>query len=151
MTTKDLASELPDVSQPSLYRHIGLLIDAKLIRVVEEQPVRGSMLRHLEVNTATDMRLDLKTLPVEVRIEYFARYLLLMLQVYSTTLREGRVPIETTPMPFLGVPINLEDAQLRELFGKVLEYIQANQDQMPGDDRMRYLVSFMAIPDPVLP
>jgi len=147
MTTKELAKELPEVSQPSLYRHIGLLIDAKMIKVVKEERIRGSVLRYLEVNTATDMKLDLKTVPIEHRIEYFARYLLLMLQTYTKTLRSGKVDPATTPMPFLGVPLNLTDEELREVFQLVAGFVQERMDVMETDDRRRFFMSFMAIPE----
>lgn len=147
MTTKDLAKELPDVSQPSLYRHIGLLIDAKMIRVVKEERIRGSVLRYLEVNSATDMKLDLKQVPIEHRIEYFARYLLLMLQTYTKTLRSGKVDPATTPMPFMGVPLNLTDHELRELFQLVADFIQPRMEVLESDDRRRFFMSFMAIPE----
>ncbi len=147
LTIKDLAKEMPDVSQPSLYRHVGLLIEAKMIKVIKEERIRGSILRYLELNTAADMKLDLKTVPVEHRIEYFARYLLLMLQSYTKTLRSGKVDVSTTPMPFMGVPLNLTDAELKELFGLVVNFVQDKMEVLESDDSRRFLISFMAIPE----
>lgn len=45
LTTAQLRSELPDVSQATLYRHIGALVTAGFLQVVDERRVRGSVER----------------------------------------------------------------------------------------------------------
>ncbi|GAB3715442.1 helix-turn-helix domain-containing protein [Mariniluteicoccus flavus] len=45
MSTRDLHERLPDVAQATLYRQIGPLVDAGLVRVVDETPVRGAVER----------------------------------------------------------------------------------------------------------
>lgn len=50
-TTKQIADAMPDVPQPTLYRHIGAMLKDELLLVKEERRVRGSMERLLTINT----------------------------------------------------------------------------------------------------
>ena len=49
-TTKQIAEAMPDVPQPTLYRHIGAMLKDGLLLVKEERRVRGSMERLLTTN-----------------------------------------------------------------------------------------------------
>jgi DNA-binding transcriptional ArsR family regulator len=45
-TTSDLCAHLPDVPKTSVYRHVGLLADAGVLEVADEQRVHGAVERH---------------------------------------------------------------------------------------------------------
>jgi DNA-binding transcriptional ArsR family regulator len=45
MTTAQLCARLPDVSQATVYRHVGVLADAGVLEVADEQRVRGTVER----------------------------------------------------------------------------------------------------------
>ncbi|WP_139416780.1 helix-turn-helix domain-containing protein [Agromyces laixinhei] len=47
VTTADLRTALPDVSQATLYRHVAALVDAGILAVAEERRVRGAVERTL--------------------------------------------------------------------------------------------------------
>jgi DNA-binding transcriptional ArsR family regulator len=49
LTTKDLASRLPDIAPATLYRHVGTLVDGGVLEVVSERRVRGSTERSLRL------------------------------------------------------------------------------------------------------
>jgi DNA-binding transcriptional ArsR family regulator len=59
LTPQKIAELLPDVPQTTLYRHINLLLDGGVLRVVRESKVRGTVERELTlVNEAA--RIDLE-------------------------------------------------------------------------------------------
>src|SRR5258708_12373736 len=41
LTAQELAALVPDIPRASLYRHLNLLVDAGVLAVVEERPVRA--------------------------------------------------------------------------------------------------------------
>ncbi|GAA4233103.1 DNA-binding transcriptional ArsR family regulator [Streptosporangium album] len=45
-TTSDLCAGLPDVPKTTVYRHVGLLAEAGVLEVVDEQRVHGAVERH---------------------------------------------------------------------------------------------------------
>ena len=47
LTTAELARELPDVSQATLYRHVASLIEAEIVTVVAQRRIRGTVERTL--------------------------------------------------------------------------------------------------------
>ena len=47
LTTAELRDTMPEVSQPTLYRHVAALIEAGLIAVAKERRVRGTVERTL--------------------------------------------------------------------------------------------------------
>lgn len=49
-TTKQICEELPDVPQPTLYRHINYLLKEEVLIVKSERKVRGSLERLLTLN-----------------------------------------------------------------------------------------------------
>jgi len=49
-TATELCELLNDVPRTTLYRHINILIDAKVLTIVEEKKIRGSLERTLSLN-----------------------------------------------------------------------------------------------------
>ena len=49
-TSNDLCEKISDIPRTTLYRHIKLLIDHKLITVVSEEKIRGSVERTIALN-----------------------------------------------------------------------------------------------------
>lgn len=47
LTTAQLRAALPDVSQPTLYRQVAILVEAGILAIVEERRVRGAVERTL--------------------------------------------------------------------------------------------------------
>ncbi len=60
LTTQQLADMLPDVSQTTLYRHINLLLDGGILKVVRESKVRGTIERELALVKGAG-RIDFET------------------------------------------------------------------------------------------
>ena len=49
--TKSIGEELNDIPTPTLYRHIKVLLEAEVIRVVEEDKVRGAVQKTYAMNS----------------------------------------------------------------------------------------------------
>jgi DNA-binding transcriptional ArsR family regulator len=47
LTTAQLRNALPDITQATLYRHVGTLVDAQILTVVDERRIRGAVERTL--------------------------------------------------------------------------------------------------------
>ena len=60
LTTQQLADSLPDVPQTTLYRHINVLLDGGIVKVIRESKVRGTVERTLTLVEGA-ARIDLET------------------------------------------------------------------------------------------
>ncbi|MGP4020601.1 helix-turn-helix domain-containing protein [Saccharopolyspora sp. 5N708] len=49
-TTSELCARLPDVPKTTVYRHVGVLTDAGLLEVADEQRVHGAVERHYRLH-----------------------------------------------------------------------------------------------------
>jgi len=49
-TAKHLTEKFPDISQPTIYRHIKALLSANMIKIVGEKPIRGVVEKSYSVN-----------------------------------------------------------------------------------------------------
>ena len=85
VTAQELARELPDVPQASLYRNIRTLVAAGILEVVEERKVRNTIERTYALPntnlllTAEELR---KASPKE-HLSFFTRFLGLLLGYFS--------------------------------------------------------------------
>src|SRR5260370_28646786 len=80
LTTQELASFVPDVPRASLYRHLNLLVDAGVLAVVEERPVRAIQERvYALVATAANVGpADYTTTDAGDHLRYFGAFLELL-------------------------------------------------------------------------
>lgn len=51
MTAAEICEKISDVPRTTLYRHIRILLDNKILSVISEQKIRGSLERTLTLNT----------------------------------------------------------------------------------------------------
>lgn len=49
-TTSELCERLPDVPKTTVYRHVGLLVEAQVLEVADEQRVHGAVERHYRLS-----------------------------------------------------------------------------------------------------
>src|SRR3954449_8021597 len=76
LTPLQLAEELVNVPQATLYRHLNKLVQAKILRVVEERPVRGTVEKVYGINYET-IKLgnqDLLQASREELLEFFTNF-----------------------------------------------------------------------------
>ena len=93
VTAQQLAAELPDVPQATLYRHINTLADAGILSVVKEQRVRNAIektyaLPHQDLMLTVE---DLEDSEPEDYIRLFTQSLGLQLGYYARYIQQGDV------------------------------------------------------------
>jgi DNA-binding transcriptional ArsR family regulator len=81
LTTQQLAERLPDVAQTTLYRHINLLLESGILKVVRETKVRGTLERAFTLVKGAG-RIDLQTsigLSPETHEQIFTAFVAMLL------------------------------------------------------------------------
>lgn len=81
LTTQQIADLLPDIAQTTLYRHINLLLEGGILRVVRESQVRGTVERELALVEGAG-RIDMETsasLPPEQQEHIFTTIIAMLL------------------------------------------------------------------------
>src|SRR5262245_43256426 len=94
VTTAQLCARLPDVSQATVYRHVGLLTDAGILEVAGEQRVRGFVERsyRLRRERAVVDAERVRAATVDEHRQAFATSMAVLLAEFGTYLDGGGDP-----------------------------------------------------------
>jgi len=97
MSPQQMADQMRDIPQASLYRHLIRLFQGGLLSVVEERPVRGTLEKVYALNTASERQpvsaedaLDaVNRLSKEDHLRYFTAFMLTVLDDFSRYLNRS--------------------------------------------------------------
>ncbi|MBT2692647.1 helix-turn-helix domain-containing protein [Bacillus sp. ISL-55] len=124
-TAQQIAEKLPEVPQATLYRHLKKLLDAKVIEVVEENQVRGTiekvyaLPKQNEVLSREEM---LKAGPDE-HLEYFIKFLANVLMDFEAYIRQPNYDFQKDMASFRTATIYASDEEYGEFIRKYAELI----------------------------
>ena len=97
MTPQQMAEQLSDIPQATLYRHINRLVKGGVLTVVEERPVRGTLEKVYALNTAVERQLvteeegvkAFQQLSKEDHMRYFSTFIFSLLDDFSQYLHHS--------------------------------------------------------------
>ncbi|WP_280401786.1 helix-turn-helix domain-containing protein [Nocardia carnea] len=142
LTTRQLAEQLPDITHATLYRHVNVLIEAGIVRVVAERKVRGTTERTLRLGTeqSGSERVDAD----QVRA-FFTVFVAGISGDMDRYLGREDIDPERDGLALRQSAIWVADDEMAEFaagFARFLEpYLQ------PGDGRTRRIMSTILVPD----
>jgi DNA-binding transcriptional ArsR family regulator len=151
VTAKQLAAELPDVPQATLYRHINTLAAAGILSVVKEHRVRNAIektyaLPHQNLMLTAE---DLENAEPEDYIRLFTQSLGLQLGYYARYIQQGNVDFTRDNVLFQMFPAYLSDEEAQEL-GRTLQTVLLPYfKNKPSPERRRYILGLTSLPDVV--
>ncbi|MDM5332453.1 helix-turn-helix domain-containing protein [Ureibacillus composti] len=112
VTTFEMLESIQDVSQATLYRHIQILLDANIIKIVHERKVRAVTEKYYGLNEE-EAHLDLeewRNLSKEKKLNYISYYQLVLMTQYQNYLTS----IEKNPKSEDSSTFSLVDLKLSE-------------------------------------
>lgn len=147
-TTTELSASLPDVPRTSVYRHVGLLAEAGLLEVADEQRVRGIVERHyrlrrdrarIEEEAGASMSLD------DHRRGFAAGMAVLLAEFNAYLDRPGADPFADSVGYRQGM-FWLSPGELAEMITELRQVFAARADNGPAPDRRPHLMSTIFFP-----
>jgi DNA-binding transcriptional ArsR family regulator len=148
MTAQELAIELPDVAQATLYRHISALIKGGLLDVVEENQIRGTVEKTYSVTEHADLNLteeDLRDASKDDHMRYFTTFLMTHVAEYSRYLQQtDEINLAEDGVGYHTLPLYISDDELPE-FSHSLRHLM-HRYANPTSDKPRRLFSFVIMP-----
>jgi DNA-binding transcriptional ArsR family regulator len=150
VTAQQLAAQLSDVPQATLYRHINALAKAGVLKVVEERPVRGTSEKvyALQGQEALLTPEDMASLTREEHMQLFTTFVVSLMGDFARYLERDHVDFMADGVSFTSAPLNLSDEEFMELGRKLSEVILPvlNNELTPG--RKRRMFSTIVMPAP---
>ena len=148
ITTSDLCASMPDVSKATMYRHVALLVDGGLLKVVGEERVRGAVERsyRLEHTRAVLTDAEVADMSTEDHRRGFAAAVTSLLAEFEVYLdQEGADPL-TDAVSYRQYVLWLSQTEKAELIEEVFAAIRARSGAGPGAERKRHLLSTILFP-----
>ncbi len=149
VTAQQLASELPDVPQATLYRNINALAAGGILVVVRERRVRNTVEKTYAL-TKQSLWLtadDLRNAGPDEAVRLFTRYLGLLLGYFTRYIRRDDVDLSRDNILFQTFPLYLSQAEGQELGQAIRAAVLPFLKNAPSPERQRTVIGLMALPD----
>ncbi|MFI0463096.1 helix-turn-helix domain-containing protein [Saccharopolyspora sp. 5N102] len=147
-TTAELCASLPDIPKTTLYRHVGLLAEAGLLEVVDEQRVHGAVERRYRLrreNATIDARAAASMSPEDHRHGFTAAMAALHAEFNAYLDRENADPTADS-VGYRHIPLWLGQDELAELISELRSVIASRLDNEPAPGRSLHLLSPILFP-----
>jgi DNA-binding transcriptional ArsR family regulator len=147
-STSDLCERLRDVPKTSVYRHVGLLVEGKVLEVAEERRVRGAVERHyrlrrdravIDTGMAASMSLD------DHRRGFTAAMAALLAEFNAYLDRDGADPAADSVGYRQGI-LWLSPDELAGMIDEVRDIVGARFANRPAPGRSPHLMSMILFP-----
>ncbi len=149
VTAQQLANELPDIPQATLYRNIKALAGAGILSVVRERRVRNTLEKTYALAEEGLFLTpeDLKNARPEDYIRLFTQYLGQLLGYYARYIQAGNVDIVRDHLAFEMFPVFLSETEVQSLGQALNAALRPYLKNGPSPERRRSVLGLMAIPD----
>lgn len=147
-TTAELAEQLADVPLTSIYRQVGLLIDAGVLEVVDERRVRGAVERRLRLRDGA-AAIDAATaagLTTDDHRTAFAAATASLLGEFNRYLDTDTADPTTDEVGYRQGVVWLTPDQRHELMTELATLIRAKAANRPAPGQLPHLMSFICFP-----
>ncbi len=149
LTAQQLVQVVEGTSIATLYRHLNRLVEAGILAVVEERPVRGTLEKvyALAHDKAADIEQDeVQQLNGEEQMRNFTTLIGTLLNDYQRYLGQEQINPYSDGVMIRQVALNLTDDEAREV-NTALKEIIAPYRQKPADPtRRRRMVTLLSLP-----
>jgi DNA-binding transcriptional ArsR family regulator len=117
LTAKQLAVLVPDIPQASLYRHLGILLEAGVVEVAAERSVRGIIERSYSLveGAAVLTGADLAEATREDHARYFSIFATGLIAQFSTYLERESIDLEADGVGYREMVLQLTDDEFAQL------------------------------------
>ncbi len=150
LTPGQIAADLTDVPLTSLYRHLNTLVNAGILAIVEERPVRGTVEKVYQLVEGAGRLTpeEMAALSNEDHMRYFMVFLSSLIQDFSKILgkADGRA-ISSQDVFYSKVPVMLTESERYALSEQVQALISPYIGRTDDDSRKRYIFALMGFVD----
>lgn len=150
LTTQQIAEELSDIPQATLYRHLKKLLDHQFLQVIEERPQRGAIEKvyKLQEEKANISSKDTVNWTKEDHSRAFARFLATLQADFDRYLEGSQLDLQNDQISYRQASFYLDDQEMEELIHELATSIQKRMSNLPNSQRRRRLLSTILLSEP---
>ena len=149
VTAQQLADELPDIPQATLYRNINLLAAGGVLAVVGERPIHNTVEKTYALAGAGSFLgpEDLKDAQPEDYMRLYTRYLGTLLGYFTRYIQRGHADLAHDNVLFQITPLYLSEAETQSLGQAITAAVLPYIHNAPSPERRRSLLGLTFFPD----
>lgn len=148
MTVQQIAQELPDVPQATLYRHLSKLVEVKAIKVVKENKIRGVLEKvyALETNPYTVVTKALENADKEEYLNLFYNFLMILLGDFEKYISLENADLQKDGVAFRSAALYLSDDEFVDFMKDLGKAFDKVRDNKPSSERRLRKISTIIVP-----
>lgn len=149
LTAQDLASELPDIPQATLYRNINTLASAGILGLVQERRVHNTIEKTYALQSQ-DLRFTIEDLAKAQpgdHLRLFTQFLGLMLGYFARYTAKGDVDYARDHVLYEMFPLYLSDAEAQMIAERINNLLQPYLANESSPEHRRLIFGLASIPD----
>ncbi|MRX52853.1 helix-turn-helix domain-containing protein [Bacillus idriensis] len=148
MTVQQLGERTKDVPQATLYRHLNKLLEAKIIQVVKENQIRGTIEKVYALNEpSVQSQEDFLKLTSEEHLELFMNFTTQLMGMYESYLQNDEADLVKDGVSYAVANVHLSDSEFMELVKGIAELLQNAMLNEPSPERKGRNIATIVIPD----
>jgi DNA-binding transcriptional ArsR family regulator len=149
-TAVSLLDALPDVSRPTLYRQLAVLLDAGILAVHREERRRGGVERtyRFKAGGAVMPGTEMAALTTDDHQSLFAAAMSVLASSFQNYLRTADAEPYRDNVSYIQLPVWLTDSERAALVAQLEKVLKSVASNSPEEARRRYLISPIFFPFP---
>ena len=143
MSTSQIKENITDVPQATLYRHINALVKADLIKIVQENKIRGAVEKIYSVN------MDMNTVdPTDDEIiDLGYKFIISMLGELANYAKNSDKDVKKDMLVFSAAPLHLSDEEFMSLMQEVGPIYQKYLGNKPEEGKKLRTIYTVVVPN----
>ncbi|WEK54757.1 MAG: helix-turn-helix domain-containing protein [Candidatus Cohnella colombiensis] len=148
MSTGQIQERIADVPQATLYRHLKKLVDAGVLIVAEEVPIRGTIekIYALPAQGAELSAEEIQSASVEDHFSLFVKFAAHLIGEYGAYLDQPNFDLYKDGVSFRQISLNLSDDENLELLSAIKQLLLSAMNNEQNEERRTRLFSVIDFP-----
>lgn len=141
-TAKEIALALPDISRATIYRHLGIMVTAGLLSIVEEVPIRGTIEKRYAIANEPQQEAPSKE---QIR-DFIGGYLVHLITDFDQYFRREDVDIEADKLFVNTATLELSEEEYLAFLKELGQVLQRYASLTPAPDRRKRKITTISSP-----
>lgn len=149
LTPQQIAQELPDTAQATLYRHINKLARAGILMVVEERQIRGALEKvYMLRESATNLtEVDFANISRDDHLHFFTTFVATLLNDFAHYLERDTIDLHADGVGYRQVGLYLSDEEFLQMSIALNQALLPFLSYQPAPNRRRRVLTTIVMPN----
>jgi len=148
LTTKELLEKVPEISQPTMYRHLKTMVADGTIKIVAEKQIRGTVEKSYSL--AVDLKADIQQIldenDGEGYFKLFSQYIMSVVSEFKKYTEGEEIDLKNDGSGFTVAPVYATKEELMTTMMKVGEAMKGLIENKKSPERNLYNICLIKIP-----